>query len=181
MTKIAKSVAAFGLGALTVVSGLTAACGNGGEVNSAANPMAVGSSATSGPTGTLSASETLTTKATPARPASQTPLPRSAKNGTRATSTGLPTVPYTYGELLLKAWAKGDRKAAARYAAPQAVSALFHHKPIASLVNYECSDEKPVRCGWIGAGDARVTLGLDQARLKKGARQAVISAQVTKA
>lgn len=139
------------LGVLTALTVLTASCG-GGQANTAA-------------TGASTSAATTTS-------------PSTAGLGA-APAASLPTVPYTYGDLLLRAWATGDRTAAARYATPDAILALFNHKPIAQLVNFECGDEDPVMCGWIGAGDAQVVLSLNKKRLVKGAPQAVVAAKVT--
>lgn len=160
----------LGLGTLML---LVASCGNGGTANTAATPSSSATSS-SAPVGGASQSTTNSPNGTDGTQPSTAGLAQ-----TSGKPAGLPTAGYDYGDLLLKAWAKGDRKAAARYATPDAVLALFNHKPVTKLVNFECDDSDPVTCGWIGTGDAQVILGLDKARLSRGALQAVVAAKVT--
>lgn len=176
MTRYSRPRAALATTTLSLLTIMTASCG-GGQANIAATGSSTGGSAgaTSAASGTNG-----TSSETGGTTSASTQSPSTTGPGSMATPAGLPTVPYTYGDLLLKAWATGDRKAAARYATPAAVLALFNHKPIAKLVNFECGEgENPILCGWTGAGDAQVILGIDKDRLAKGALQAVVAAQVT--
>ncbi len=172
MTRIATTVAVLGISALVT---LTTSCGSDSQANPAATPTtsAATGNSTQDPSATAGSNQTQTEGTTGQSPTS------AGIGGTPATAAALPDAPYSYGELLLAAWATGDRAAAARYATPDAVAALFGHKPIAELVNFECGDGNPVVCGWIGAEDAQVILGLDQAKLTKKATQAVVSVKVT--
>ncbi|MBK7722215.1 MAG: hypothetical protein IPI32_08335 [Austwickia sp.] len=156
--RIAWAAAAIG------VSALVAGCG-AGQTTSGSTPVAA-TSAASGPTSGGATSP----------PSSMTQLPNTASTG--ITSAGLPTVGHGYGELLLKAWATGDRTQAARYATPDAVLALFNHTPVKGLVNFECGDQNPMLCGWIGSGDTQVILAFEPKRLAEGATQAVVAASV---
>lgn len=174
MTRNAKPAALLGISALTLLTALVASCGDGGAANTAASPSSSAGSASPSPSGSAEGTSPSGTDSGPGTQPSTAGLAQ-----TSAKPAGLPTAGYDYGDLLLKAWAKGDRKAAARYATPDAALALFNHKPVAKLVNFECDDEDPVVCGWIGTGDARVMLGLDKKRLSRGALQAVVAAKVT--
>ena len=182
MTRKVNRVAMLGAGAVTLLTALVTSCGSGGTASTAVTSEATATGSASG----VSSATTGTTDAVPSEPVSGGGEPAGTLAGSaspaqaRVKPAGLTTVPYTYGDLLLAAWAKGDRVAAGRYASPDAVLALFDHEPVSGLVNFECGDEDPVVCGWTGAGEAQVILGLDKQRLSKGALQAVVSAKVSR-
>ncbi|HYO85041.1 MAG TPA: hypothetical protein VES01_01065 [Dermatophilaceae bacterium] len=85
----------------------------------------------------------------------------------------LPRNNSAYSQLLIDAWGRGDRTGAARVATPAAVAATFAHAPIRELINYSCEDGKPVICGYIGENDVRVEVSVDQAKVARGADQAI--------
>lgn len=163
MTRIVKSLAAVAFGAAVL-----SACGQGETTDAAGLP-------TSAPSVTGSEQP----MNSPPNGASGARASGSDHGSGTGTPAGLPTTGHEYGDRLLAAWSTGDRAAAGRYATPEAVTALFAQQPVKELVNYECTSEGPLVCGWIGTEDLRVELTIDRPRLTAGAERAVQGVKIT--
>lgn len=170
--------------AVLLLGAVTAGCGSGGTAPTSATPAPGGTSATGGSGGATTTAAVPPSSAVGGGTLPASTSPESAASGATGTdaaagTASLPRVDSDYGQQLITAWVKGDRKAAARVATPEAVAALFRQRPVKDLVNYSCEDDrKPTVCGWIGAGDVRVELSVDSAKVRKGQPQAITRARL---